>query len=64
MDWITTKEAAYLWGITIRQVQTLCDSGRVEGAARLGDIWVIPKATPKPIDGRTKAARNKKEDKE
>lgn len=63
MEWITTKDAAKLWGITIRQVQTLCDSGRVTGAARLGDIWVIPKGTPKPIDGRTKAARLQKEGK-
>jgi len=61
MDWITTKEAAALWGVTTRQVQILCDRGKVEGAARLGDIWVIPKGTPKPIDGRTKAARKDKE---
>ena len=62
MDWITTKEAAELWGVTTRQVQILCDRGKVKGAARLGDIWVIPKGTPKPIDGRTKEAKiNKKE---
>ena len=57
MEWITTKEAAELWGITTRRVQILCDRGRVNGVERLGDIWVIPKGTPKPIDGRTKAAR-------
>ena len=64
MDWITTKEAAELWGVTTRQVQILCDRGKVKGATRLGDIWVIPKGTPKPIDGRTKAARQKKEQKQ
>ena len=57
MEWITTKEAAELWGITTRRVQILCDKGKVDGAGRLGDIWVIPKGAPKPIDGRTKAAR-------
>jgi len=57
MDWITTKKAAELWGVTTRQVQILCDRGKVKGAARLGDIWVIPKGTPKPIDGRTKEAK-------
>jgi len=57
MEWITTKEAAELWGITTRRVQILCDKGKVDGVQRLGDIWVIPKGTPKPIDGRTKAAR-------
>ena len=64
MDWITAKEAAELWGVTTRQVQILCDREKVKGAARLGDIWVIPKGTPKPIDGRTQAARQQKKDKD
>jgi len=57
MDWMTTKEAAKLWGVTVRQVQLLCDRGRVIGAARLGDIWVIPRGAPKPKDGRAKNGR-------
>ena len=57
MDLITTKEAAKIWGITIRRVQALCDNGQVSAAFKLGDIWVIPKDTPKPVDGRTKAAK-------
>lgn len=60
MDWITAKEASQLWDISTRRVQILCDSGRIEGAAKLGDIWVIPKGAPKPIDGRTKNGRQKK----
>jgi hypothetical protein len=59
MDWITAKEAGKLWGITTRRVQILCDNGKVVGVQRLGNMWVIPKGTPKPIDGRTKAARIK-----
>lgn len=59
MDWITTKEAAELWGVTTRRVQVLCDKGQIEGATKLGDIWVIPKGVPKPIDGRTKNGRKK-----
>ena len=57
MDLITTKEAAKIWGITIRRVQALCDNGQVPAALKIGDIWVMPKNTPKPIDGRTKAAK-------
>lgn len=58
MDLITTKEAAAIWGITIRRVQVLCDNRRIPDAAfKLGDIWVIPKGTPKPLDSRTKVAR-------
>ena len=56
---MTTREASDIWGITPRRVQILCDKGKVHGAFRMGRTWIIPKGTPKPIDGRTKAARNK-----
>jgi hypothetical protein len=59
MEWITVKEAADMWGITKRRVQYLCDNGRIKDIQKLGNMWVIPKGTPKPIDGRTKVARNK-----
>ena len=57
MDLITTKEAAGIWGITIRRVQALCNNGQIPIAFKLGDIWVMPKDTQKPLDGRTKAAK-------
>ena len=60
MDWMTTKEAAALWGVTMRRVQFLCENGLLDGATKLGDIWVIPKGTPKPVDGRTKEAKGQK----
>jgi hypothetical protein len=52
MEWMTVKETSKLWGISGRRVQILCDTGRVSGAERLGNLWVIPKETPKPTDGR------------
>jgi hypothetical protein len=57
MEWMTVKDASELWGISGRRVQILCETGRVYGAERLGNMWVIPKGTHKPIDGRTKAAK-------
>ena len=61
MDYITPKQAGELWGISERRVQVLCVNGRVQGAQRLGGkVWLIPKDTPKPIDGRTKAAKAQK----
>ncbi|MDR0490771.1 MAG: helix-turn-helix domain-containing protein [Oscillospiraceae bacterium] len=54
---MTTTEAAELWGITTRRVQVLCDKGRVKNAVRMGRTWIMPKGTPKPIDGRTKVAK-------
>ena len=56
---MTAKEASEIWGITPRRVQILCDKGKVQGAFRMGRTWIIPKGTPKPIDGRTKAAKAK-----
>jgi len=58
---MTTAEASELWGITMRRVQVLCDKGKVAGAIRMGRTWIIPKGTPKPVDGRTKAAKNAQE---
>ena len=60
MDYMTTAEAAEQWGIKIRRVQDFCENDRIEGAKRLGQIWVIPAGTPKPLDGRTKAAKEQK----
>ena len=64
MEYWTTAEAAEQWGIKIRRVQDLCESGRIEDAKRLGQIWVIPTGTEKPIDGRTTAAKHQSKDKE
>jgi hypothetical protein len=57
MEWMTVQDAAKLWGISERRIQALCEIGKVEGATRLGKVWAIPKTTSKPIDGRTKAAK-------
>jgi len=60
LDFMTAKEASEKWGITIRRVQALCDRGQVPSAVKLGNMWVIPKNTPKPLDGRTKEAKQQK----
>lgn len=60
MDYMTTNEAAKAWGITMRRIQGLCEEGRIDGAFMLGRIWVIPRDTPKPPDGRTKAVKQSK----
>ena len=57
---MTSQQAAEQWGITDRQVQSLCLHGKIEGATKLGRAWLIPKDARKPIDGRTKAAKMQK----
>jgi hypothetical protein len=61
LDWITPQQASKLWGITERQIQSLCSKGKVKGVVRLGRSWLIPKGTPKPLDGRTKEAKAQNE---
>lgn len=62
MEYISVKDIAVKWGISIRRVQALCKKKRIDGAYRLGDVWAIPEDAEKPIDGRTKAARTKNQD--
>lgn len=57
LDWITPRHAAEQWGITERQVQSLCAKDKIHGVVRLGHSWLIPKNATKPIDGRTRAAK-------
>jgi len=57
MEYMTAKEASERWGITTRRVQALCENNQIPSATRLGKVWAIPKSAPKPIDGRTKAAK-------
>jgi hypothetical protein len=52
MDYITAQEAADKWNITRRRVQILCVEKRIEGAVKMANLWLIPKAAAKPVDGR------------
>jgi hypothetical protein len=57
INWLTPQEAGIEWGIKTRRVQELCSNGRIPNVVRKGRMWLIPQGTPKPIDGRTKEAR-------
>ena len=52
MDYLSAKEVAEKWNISRRRVQILCEEGRIEGAFKLSDVWVIPKNAVKPADRR------------
>jgi len=53
IEYITAKEAAEAWGISQRRVSVLCSNRRISGAARLGNMWIIPRTAEKPIDARS-----------
>lgn len=52
MEYISVKEASEKWGVSKRRVQILCNSGRIDGATRVGNMWLIPKESEKPRDAR------------
>ena len=57
MDYITLKEAAEKWGVTPRRVNYSCAGGRIPGAVKMANIWLIPKDAEKPVDRRLKKSK-------
>lgn len=47
-EFMTTKEAAKKWNISIRQVQNHCKNGRIKGILRVGTNYLIPQDAMKP----------------
>ena len=48
MNYITVKEAAEKWGVSVRRVQFLCNQNRIKGASRMGKSWIIPQSAVLP----------------
>lgn len=53
----TCKEMANVWNVTERTVTTLCKTGKIPGAIKVGKSWRIPDDAVKPIDGRISSRR-------
>jgi len=54
MEFLTTKQAAELWGISQRRVAILCEEGRIDGAVKAGRTWLMSAEAKKPNDARIK----------
>ncbi|MEA4942605.1 hypothetical protein SDC9_92708 [bioreactor metagenome] len=52
MEFLTTKQAAELWGISPRRVAILCAQGRISGTVKAGKTWLLPPDAKKPADPR------------
>lgn len=55
--YMTIKEASEKWGIGLRRINTLCNEGRIDGASKIANVWVIPVDAEKPRDERIKSGR-------
>jgi len=64
MEYLTVKEAGEKWGVTARMVNYYCSAGRIEGAIKKGNLWLVPADAEKPIDGRYKVKQQKEDNSE
>ena len=46
--YLTAKEMAEIWDVSVRQVQFWCKVGKIEGVRQFGKSWAIPEDAPKP----------------
>ncbi|MDR2519496.1 MAG: DNA-binding protein [Eubacteriaceae bacterium] len=60
MDYLTAIETTEKWDITPCWVTYFCEGGRIPGALKLGNLWLIPKDAEKPADGRVNNRRQPK----
>lgn len=53
MEFMSAREAADKWGISQRRVAVLCSENRIDNAAMVGNMWIIPVTAQKPTDARS-----------
>ena len=46
--YLSVKETAEKWGISVRWVNQYIQAGRIPGCEKLGSIWAIPEDAVKP----------------
>jgi excisionase family DNA binding protein len=56
MDYITVNEAAEKWGVSRRAITYHLVDGRIPGAVKKGNMWLIPSDARRPEDRRKKQA--------
>ncbi len=61
MEYITAKEAADKWNISVRAVQGMCKSGFIYGAVKWQRSWMVPCNAPRPVDHRTRISREQED---
>lgn len=60
MDYILSEEIAEVWGVSVRNVQRLLGEGRVPGAVKKGNRWLVPADAVKPEDPRRRRKSGRK----
>lgn len=62
MEYLSIKQTSEKWEISVQRIQTLCTTGRIPGAQKIGYAWIIPADAEKPADARVKSGKYRKAD--
>lgn len=57
MEYLSISQVSEKWGVSMRRIQTLCITGRIPRATKIGSYWAIPSDAEKPKDERIKTGR-------
>lgn len=57
MGFMTSVEAREKWSLSKRRVAVLCAEGRIPGAEKKANVWLIPDDAEKPADARIKSGK-------
>ena len=55
--YITVSEIAKRWKVNPRTIQVMCLKGKIQGAEKIGNMWMIPTETERPVDKRVKSGK-------
>ena len=57
MKYLSSKQTAEKWGVSIQRVQLILKQGRIPGAFMIGNTWAVPSDAKKPVDKRIKSGK-------
>ena len=57
MEYLSIKQTAEKWDISVRRIQVLCTEDRIPVAIKIGSYWAIPADAEKPSDQRIKSGK-------
>jgi len=59
VQYISVRQAAEKWNVTVRRIQDMCKNHMIDGAVRWGRDWMIPADAKRPGDRRKKLSVEK-----
>lgn len=60
-SYVMVNEIAEKWDVKPRTIQMMCLKGKIKGAEKIGNMWMIPIEAERPLDERIKSGKYIKE---